>query len=140
MLEEARTHNWVFTEEAKKYLREIFPSGAKRRGRLGETVAAIRKDFIIERFRQRAEDGEALDILEDEAQAILDQLRESHPEAQLPSIKTIIDLLHDNHLEYCLSRWHIERAQRREFRRALQLYRRVLLDLNLYEDPFSRDI
>jgi hypothetical protein len=45
--------------------REIFPSGIKRakktRGGLGGTIAAIREEFIIEKFQRRIENGTVFD-------------------------------------------------------------------------------
>lgn len=79
IFDEVRQHSWEFTEEARTCLREIFPSGInrakKRRGRLGATIAAIRREFIIETFQGRIENGTVLSDREDEAKAILDDIK-----------------------------------------------------------------
>jgi hypothetical protein len=82
VFDEVRGHSWGFTEEARMCLREIFPffpSGInrvkKRRGGLGETIAAIREEFIIEKFQRRIENGTVLNDREDEGRAILDDIK-----------------------------------------------------------------
>jgi hypothetical protein len=85
--------NWELTEEARTTLREIYLSDTdlhkgleilwrrqrqfgKKHGRLGEVITAIREDFIRETFQWRVERGVVSKYREEEAKALLDELRD----------------------------------------------------------------
>jgi hypothetical protein len=161
VFEEVRREGWEFTEEARTHLREIFfPSGqidwrkfrkrAETRGTLGEVIADIRKEFIENKFQSRAEEGVVLNSLEDEAKAILDEIKshfesmrkiaeKQYPEQYLPEATTIENIITSKHIEYISARYDAKRSVARNSRRISEFYKRVSGDLGLSFDLFTNN-
>jgi hypothetical protein len=181
VFDEVRRRSWELTEEARRCFREIFPSGIKRvkktRGGLGETIAAIREEFIIEKFQRRIENGTKLNDREDEAEALLDEIKGAirgkfiserfhqrieaglddredetrslldddldsdtseklYSQAKLPTIKTIMDVIDEPYSDYFSKSIKLTEIQKKNFRKAVKIYRNAVSDLGLYLDLF----
>jgi hypothetical protein len=155
VIQEVDRQSWEFTEQARTTLREISPSEIewrqfhKKRGRLGEVIPSIREEFIAKHFQGRVERGVVLESHEDEAKALLDEIKiwlkdtskMPYPEALLPTVKTIMDVIDDQYWKNWGTQYELEQIQERNYRYLLKSYRKVTRDLRLYvdwlgEDPF----
>jgi hypothetical protein len=129
VIKEVDRQSWELTEEARTSLREIWPSEIewrqfhKKRGRLGEVIPSIREEFIAKQAQRRVESGVVLESDEDEAKALLDEIKISlkdtskkpYPEAQLPTVKTIMDVIDDQYWKNWRTQYELEQTQKRNY-------------------------